>query len=865
MKKKITLIAFTMLAAHGIWAQECDTAPFYQENFESAEVPALPDCSTIITPGGNAWATVDNPGSGFTDKTLRYTGNDQPADAWFFTNGIHMEANVYYKISYKYGNNGSETTENLTVTKGITPTTADAEVFATHDGITGGTPSTQLIELFMNPTEGTYYFGFHATSGADQGNLYVDDIVVTPVVCGTPLDIQVTDIGQNGATVSWSAPTGSNISIFSVYQYAVMETNAPPADGTYNGPLSVDVTGLDPATTYYVFTRSLCGPVWSDWTEAVIFTTPPCDPVAIPYYQDFEDTTVPDAPECTIISGSGNNWATVNNPGNGFETNVLRYEGNDEAADTWFFTQGIEMTAGTNYKITYTYGNDSADTTESLKAIMATSPNAASQSYIVNEITAITGGTSAIYTSSILGVPADGVYYLGFNANSAADQGNLYIDNIEVEEWDCGAPQDITLSNITSTSATVTWEAPEEATSFGYFVYFGTNNGTPENDGVYVNALTHDLTELEPGTTYYVFMKSQCGPLMGEWTEPVSFTTPACEAAAVPYSLDFETADVPGVPECTIAPEAISGSNWVTVNNPGSGFENNTLSYAGNDEAADAWFFTQGIELTAGTLYKVSYKYGNNSADTTESLKVTLNDNPNAEWVIGEFADHTDVTGGTVAENSVEYFNVPETGVYYFGFNAYSEAGTGSIYVDDFLVEEIECGVPSDVLAENITDSSADITWSAPDTGNASPTVYQYAFGTTDTPPAEGTFDEDMSVTLDELEPETTYYVFTRTQCGPIWSDWTVTSFTTETIAGIDNPAFSGFTVYPNPVKDIVTLANATNIDSVEIYNITGQVVYRQTVNSDKATINLQTLSAGAYLLNVSAGGETNRVKIIKE
>lgn len=866
MKKKFTLLAFAMLAAHGIWAQECDPLPFYEEDFESVTVPGLPDCSTLVTPpDATGWVTVNNPGSGFENNTLHYAGGTAAADAWFFSGGIHMEANTYYKISYKYGNNSADTTEKLVVTKGLAADAASAEIFFTHEGITGGTPVTQVTELYMNAVEGTYYIGFHATSDANQGSLYVDDIQIEETVCGIPSNVQVTDIGQAGATISWEATTGGNTNIFSVYQYAVVETETPPADGTYHGETSISLTTLEPGTTYYVYTRSLCGPVWSDWTEAVEFTTPTCDATTIPYYQDFEETTVPDAPECTLISGEGNNWVTVANPGSGFETNALQYEGNDEVADTWFFTQGIEMNAGTNYKVTYTYGNDGADTTESLKVIVATSPNAASQAYVLNEITEITGGSSTIYTSSITGVPADGVYYVGFNANSEAGQGNLYIDNIEVEEWDCGKPQELALSNITSTSATVTWEAPEEATSFGYLIYFGTNDGVPENDGTYVNGLTHDRSGLEPGTTYYVFGKSQCGPLMGEWTEPISFTTPACEPSAVPYSLDFETAEIPGVPECTIAHEAATGNNWVTVNNPGSGFENNVLHYAGNEEAADAWFYTNGIELTAGTLYKISYSYGNNSATTTESLKVTLNSNPNPEWATGEFADHAAVTGGAPLENAVEYFNVTETGVYYFGFNAYSAAGTGSIYVDNFLVEEMVCGVPSEVAVDNISDTTADVTWEVPDTGNSSPTVYQYAFGTTDTPPADGTFDEDMAVTLDELEPETTYYVFTRTQCGPLWSDWTVTSFTTEATAGIDNPAFAGFTVYPNPVKDVVNLANAATIDTVQVYNITGQLVHSQAVNADSAVIDLQKLSAGAYLLHVSANGETNRIKIIKE
>lgn len=857
--KKITLL-FGLIFVAQMGAQNCDPLTYYTENFESVTTPAIPACTSVT--GANTWSTVNNPGNGFESNTLRYTANAQTANAWFFTKGFTLTAGTYYKISYRYGNNGSSISEDLEVTLGTNGNSSDP-VYFTHNGITGAAPSSNSIDFFPAPGTGTYYFGFHAKSAASQGYLYVDDIVIEPTTCNTPANVLVSNLTTTGATFSWDATTGNNTSTFSVYHYAYMTTNTPPSsppDLKYSPTTSIAAADLVPGTTYYLFVRSQCGPVYGDWSEAVIFTTPTCASTTVPYTQYFESATAPALPDCT----SGSDWVTANNPGSGFENNALQYEGGEEQANAWFFTQGIQLTAGSFYKLRYTYGNDSNDTVESLQTVLATSPNAASAIGTINDLTSITDDTPTVHTSGIVTVPATGVYYFGFNAHSDAGQGNLYVDNIEVKDWDCGVPQSITATDITTTSAIISWLTPEENTSFGYLVARSTENTAPES-GEYVQALTKEFTDLTPGTTYYIFIKSQCGPLMGDWSESISFTTPACAATTVPYTLDFESATVPTVPECTIAHEPISGNEWVTANNPGSGFTSKALVYTSTNDAANSWFFTQGIEITAGTMYKVSYKYGNNGT-STENLKVTINSNPNPNYQVGEnnFGTHEGITGGTQQEYAIEYFNMP-TGVYYFGFNAYSEAGQGAIYVDDFKIEVIDCGEPINGVATNITTNSATITWEAATTGNATPNVYHFGYGTSEAGPDETETIPGTSKELTDLAPDTQYYAFVRVQCGPTFSDWLIIPFTTEEVAGLGENAFKNITAYPNPVKDVLNLHAAAAIEKVEVYSITGQLVHAQAINSQNAVINMQQLSAGAYLVNITGEAGSKRIKIIKE
>lgn len=583
--------------------------------------------------------------------------------------------------------------------------------------------------------------------------------------------------------------------------------------------------------------------------------------------QNFESAIVPAMPACTVAinEGDGNNWVTTANPGFGFTDNVLHYPASGQPADAWFFTRGIELTAGTFYKISYTYGNDSGDTSEDLVVTLGTAPTAAAAQTFNTH--AVTGGAPVVHMIDLYPAAANGTHYLGFHATSAANQGNLYVDNIIFEEVVCGTPSNVAVTNITQGGATISWGPPTggNTTLFSVYQYAVTETNTPPADGTYSPETSVDLINLLPGTTYYLFTRALCGPVWSDWTESIAFTIPPCEFTTVPYSLDFETAVVPGVPDCTVAVDAETGNNWGTSNNPGSGFINNTLHYTGNDDPADAWFFTQGVQLNAGTYYKVTYQYGNDSGETTENLLVAFGQNPSPTFMTTDFMNHPSISGGTLEEASVDYFNVPASGVYYFGFNAYSDASQGSLYIDDFLIEEQECGTPSNVEVTDITATTATVTWEAPVTGNSDiVSVYQYAYGTTDTPPAEGTFEPGLTAELTDLQPETTYYVFTRTQCGPLWSDWTTTSFTTD-VLGTTEHSFKELSYYPNPVKDLLNISNATVIEKVEVYNITGQLVHSQAVSAENASVNISGLAAGAYLVTITGESGLKRIKIIKE
>lgn len=96
----------------------------------------------------------------------------------------------------------------------------------------------------------------------------------------------------------------------------------------------------------------------------------------------------------------------------------------------------------------------------------------------------------------------------------------------------CAAqPTSLTSSLVTSTTATISWVAATPAPSNGYQYYVTTSAaaptaGTTPTDVVTVAPWSVNLTSLTPNTTYYFWVRSNCGALQSGWAGPGTFVTP---------------------------------------------------------------------------------------------------------------------------------------------------------------------------------------------------------------------------------------------------------------------------------------------------------------------------------------------------
>ncbi|RCU42997.1 T9SS type A sorting domain-containing protein [Chryseobacterium lacus] len=362
-----------------------------------------------------------------------------------------------------------------------------------------------------------------------------------------------------------------------------------------------------------------------------------------------------------------------------------------------------------------------------------------------------------------------------------ADGKSYYWDDVFWEQAPaCIDPFGTSISGVTSNAATVNWTASPSSPANGYSVYYSTVNTAPTSTTVLdgTNSVTSmgisaPLSGLSSNTVYYVWVRANCSATeFSEWVSVGSFTT-ACNSTNVPYSENFESVTVPGMPACTMLENAGSGNNWNTYVGSGD-FNTKVLNYVYNStNPANAWFFTQGINMTAGISYRIKYDYGNASSTTyPEKLKIAYGTAASSTAMNTILADHPNVVNGTTAINNFVDFVPVATGVYYFGFNAYSDADMNRLYVDNIYIDVTpSCSEPTALVLDGSTVASVSVSWTAPSVAPAN--GYEIYYSTVNTAPDATTIldatnsvtSATVSATINGLTNDTVYYIWVRAKC----------------------------------------------------------------------------------------------------
>lgn len=81
-------------------------------------------------------------------------------------------------------------------------------------------------------------------------------------------------------------------------------------------------------------------------------------------------------------------------------------------------------------------------------------------------------------------------------------------------------------------------------------------------------------------------------------------------------------------------------------------------------------------------------------------------------------------------------------------------------------------------------------------------------------------------------------------------------------VSDLDNSTVS---VYPNPVKDILTISSDVEVQNVFIYDLSGKQVYSEGVNNKHTQLNLSHLATGIYVLKAETKEVVKTFKIVKK
>lgn len=559
----------------------------------------------------------------------------------------------------------------------------------------------------FNLPVGTNRIRFRGYS-AFGNNLYLDNIVIeeTPS-CLPPTNVRTTGQSPTSHNITWTAsPSNPGIG----YDWEVRTSGAPGSGAaglvssgtTAAGATSALATGLTGGTTYRFYVRANCGGGdESAWTRPVVGTTT-CDPTNVPYFQNFDNAFSPNLPPCILIEdlNGGGKWqlwydgdvVTSTQPNSMWYTYDVNKPGDD-----WFFLQGLNLTAGEPYTLSFKYkASDGPTWVENLEVKYGNAPNAAAMTspaifYQTNIDSKFDDEWSVAQVTFT--VAASGVYYIGFHSFSDADNAYLFIDDVSVEQ--CPSPVGVSVQSTTPNTASVSFTSSGSDFIVEYGpVGFIPGTGATAGAGTIVTGTSSpiSLSGLTADTQYDVYVRLVCG---GNYSanSKATFRT-LCSPVNLPYTQDFTGAPVPDLPNCVSLQDLNGATTWHTYAAPAAwGFNGTALRYIYDpSKPGDDWLFLQGLNLEAGKQYEISYKYGPTDDDYPENLKVGIGTEAHASAMTTTLADHPNIIANAeapFAKLGRTIFDVPADGVYYIGFHAYSFPDQFQLFLDSIVVKEI--------------------------------------------------------------------------------------------------------------------------------------------------------------------------------
>lgn len=88
---------------------------------------------------------------------------------------------------------------------------------------------------------------------------------------------------------------------------------------------------------------------------------------------------------------------------------------------------------------------------------------------------------------------------------------------------------------------------------------------------------------------------------------------------------------------------------------------------------------------------------------------------------------------------------------------------------------------------------------------------------------------------------------------------------TTVAVLGVEKMVRGSFSVWPNPVTDVLHISNTEAIDAITVSDVSGKSIAVLNNNGKDVTIDMAHLPKGVYLVKATASGKQQTFKIIKQ
>ena len=696
----------------------------------------------------------------------------------------------------------------------------------------------------------------------------------TTATCIAP-NAYISDVTSTSITVTWAAGYTENEWQL---EYSIDNQNWIPM-GSVTSPYTINE--LDPSTQYYVRLRSVCGTSnFSAW-GSILSTFTLCSTISVtpnePFTEDF-NTLSEGIPSCwnndegtTSTSDYRWNYYEAGESGACVRFNSFY---NPDGMTNMLKTPVLDLSTLTHPIINFDYLNPAGG---DLSVFLSTDGG-------LSYNTAITTGlaNTSDWTEVLLDLPdmtnAENVVIV-FQATSNYGVGDAYIslDNVYVGDMvTCPKPQNLTATTSTTNSITLSWTLGNEESSWE--ILYGTSGFNPETEGVVIPNVTsnpYEVTGLDNTTTYDFYVRANCGDNVSSWSKATSYST-IMVPDSLPYSTNFSTANWK-------LNNGTCGNRW-KIGIPSDNA--NTSLFITNDNQTAQYKFTKESVVSAEKLFNMNDRDSVNitfdvtvgGESTFDYLKVffapsNVQYEPSESQTIyspSEYSTHAVNFQNYLSQtnySNAEYpykLNLTNNSLHIsvnmpnpdpngqaklvFVWRNDPSIGTqpgaiienvGMEYVDVEIPIPPTCDMPSNINTDNISQNSADVSWTAGGDETAWNLQYKNA--------ADAEWSNSIAVNTTPayhftgLSAQTTYQVRVQANCGDTTSDWTApASFTTPAIPVEICNTPTGLTI-TNITQNSATMSWTAGGDEfvwkVGYKNVTASVWQEATVAATNYTI----------------------------
>jgi len=618
--------------------------------------------------------------------------------------------------------------------------------------------------------------------------------VVGPQTCFAPSNVTAPVVSFNTATIDWTASGTPPASGYDYYVSTVNTNPSPtvtPTGSVGAGVLTATLSGLTPATPYYVWVRGDCGGTdYSIWSGPLDFTTA-CAPFTAPYTHDVETqlaNTSSTMTDCWMSNPSASSVFAWHVTDDGTTGSANTGPNNAHSGNNYFFTEASNGSAG-DVAVLTTPIVDVAGLSAPMLEFWYHMFGASISKMVVevfdgttwNPVDSLIGEQQTSETAPWL---SRGISLPGYTGpiqarfivtRGSALTGDVSIDDISIMQTPtCLPPANVTVNYAAATTATLNWTASTTAPGVGYDFYYNTTNTAPTGTTTPTStagptATTATLSGLTPTTTYYLWVRTNCAVSdQSTWTGPLVFAT-ACVPVAAPF---LESFDATTTPACwtNTGVENWEFSTTATYGAGSTEHTGNSGNYAWVDDSAPnnvgTTLESPIIDISGLTNPRLRFYIWSNNTDNSYNDTLIIQAFNGTAWVT---LDSISQNFGAQWQELSYYLSSLGATTIQFRFIVNESAGNSyyhDISIDDVYVENGPlCPQPTNLSVSATTATGTTLGWSE----NGSATQWTVEFGPQGFTPGSGTFvavTATPAMTLSALTPGTPYEFYVRAICG---------------------------------------------------------------------------------------------------